>query len=370
MHLTVSPLKRVLGPETAAPGEAGYHFPGACLLSDGSVYICARRDRGMNDPYGVTEAVRWLPETDAVIPMPSPTARDLDPDGRRTAYSCYVSELSPGEFIALYGIMEPEGRSTVFDEKTYGMCRTTLRISRSHDGGKTWEAPEDLAYQTPDIMIPSRIFHTRDGIWGFHAEMHNHWEQDYVEPVQARFVYSADGGRSFDRASFIPHPADFLAGDARPTADAEGNLMSFFWGFDLRTMKDLAIYRSFSRDGGLSWSPVEPIELKKQITSPFLLENGACMCIYQERFSDRPGLYAALSMDGGRTWDEEHALGIFVKGSAPRSENAFDSGNDEAYTFGYSTLTRLSPRSALVTFWHANGGATAVSVCRLTAEPD
>ena len=368
MHLTVSPLRRVIGPETAAPGETGYHFPGACLLSDGSVYLCARRDRGMNDPFGATEAVRWIPATDEVIPMPSPTSQDVAPDGRRTAYSCYVSELSPGELIALYGLMEPEGHKTVFDEKTYGMIRTSLRIARSHDGGMTWDEPEDLAYRTKDMMIPSRIFHTRNGILGFHAEMHNHWEREYAEPVQARFVYSVDGGRTFDRASFIPHPADFLAGDARPTEDADGNLMSFFWGFDLRTMKDLSIYRSFSRDGGVTWSFVEPVRLKKQITSPFLLEDGACMCIYQERFSAHPGLYAALSYDGGMTWDEENALGIFVRGSAPRSENAFDSGNDGAYTFGYSTLTRLSSHSALVTFWHSNGGSTAVSVCQLTAE--
>ena len=368
MRLSVSPLRRILGPETAAPGEAGYHFPGACLLSDGSVYLCARRDRGMNDPYGATEAVRWDPETDEVIPMPSPTAQDLAADGSRTAYSCYVSELSPGQLVALYGLMEPEGHKTVFDEKTYGMCRTTLRITRSYNGGKTWEAPEDLAYQTPDIMIPGRIFPTKDGLWGFLTEMHNHWEQDYRKPVQARFVYSADGGRTFDRAAFLPHPENFLAGDARSTVGADGTIMSFFWGFDLATMKDLSIYRSFSRDGGRSWSPLEPVGLKKQITSPFLLPGGACMCIYQERFSQRPGLYAALSADGGMTWDEEHALGIFVKGSAPKSENAFDSGNDEAYTFGYSTLTPLSNRSALVTFWHSNGGSTAVSVCQLTAE--
>lgn len=70
MHIQVSPMTCVLGSLQAESGEAGYHFPCAELLSDGSVYICARKDRGMNDPYGRTEAVRYLPATGDLIPMP------------------------------------------------------------------------------------------------------------------------------------------------------------------------------------------------------------------------------------------------------------------------------------------------------------
>lgn len=368
MKIHISPLTCVLGDAVATKASAGYHFPCAEVLSDGSIYICARKDKGMNDPFGTTEAVRYIPETGDLIPMPSPTQRDLDENPGTSAYSCYVTELAPGELIALYGLIYPEGHETVFDEKTYGMVRTVLRTARSHDGGETWDAPEDLAYQTPDILIPSQIFRTKDGILGFHVEMHNHWEADYAEPIQARFVYSVDGGKTFDRAASIPHDADFLAGDARPTVDGSGRICSFFWGFDMKDMRDLAIFRSFSSDSGRNWSRVEPIGLKKQITSPFWLEGEKYLCIYQERFSAHPGLYAALSTDGGRTWDEENAVGIFVRGSAPKSENAFDSGNDEAYTFGYSTLTRLAADRALVTFWHANGGTTCISVCELRVD--
>ena len=370
MKIQISPLKCVIGDAVANPNSAGYHFPGAEILSDGSVYICARRDTGLYDPYGYTEAVRYIPATGEIIPMPSPSAQDMTEDQSHTAYGCYVSELAPNELIALYGLIETAGRKELFDSKTFGMCASKLRITRSHDNGYTWDPAEDITYQTPDIMIPSKIFRTKDGIWGFHVEMHNHWEEDYREPIQARFIYSVDGAKTFDRAAFIPHDADFLAGDARPTADDRGNLCSFFWGFDLKTMKDLAVYRAFSHDGGRSWSHVEPIDLKKQITSPFWLNENTYLCIYQERFSENPGLYAALSYDGGMTWDEENALGIFVKGSAPKSDNAFDTGIDEDYKFGYSTLTRISANKALVTFWHSNGGTTCISVCELTVEED
>lgn len=81
MKIHISPLTCVLGDVVANEHSAGFHFPGAELLSDGSIYICARKDKGMDDPYGSTEAVRYFPETGELIPMPSPTAQDLTEDG-------------------------------------------------------------------------------------------------------------------------------------------------------------------------------------------------------------------------------------------------------------------------------------------------
>ena len=368
MKISVSPMQCVIGREKAEKaGEKGYHFPSAEILSDGSVYLIARHDTGMDDPWGTTEAVRWFPETGELRPMPSPTAYDLAHIPGTSAYMCYVTEFAPNELVALYGLVTPGDHPTMFDTKTFGGCPNRLRLTRSHDNGLTWDVPEDIAYQTKDNMIPSKIYSPKPGIWGFHVEMHNLWEEDYREPIQARFVYSVDGGRTFDRCTFIPHPEDFLAGDCRTTMDGKGNICAFFWGFDLKTMKDLAVYRSFSHDGGMSFSPVEPISLHKQITSPFYLDDTTYMALYQERFSEKPGLYAALSYDGGMTWDEKNAVGIFVKGNAPKSANAFED-IDEAYTFGYSTLTRLGPNKALATFWNANGGSTCISVCEITVE--
>lgn len=57
-----------------------------------------------------------------------------------------------------------------------------------------------------------------------------------------------------------------------------------------------------------------------------------------------------------------------MSGSAPKSDNAFDSGNDQAYTFGYSTLTRLAPDRALAAFWRKGGGSTCVCVCEISVK--
>ena len=138
MKIHASPLKCVIGDAVATAESRGYHFPSAEVLSDGSIYIAARRDKGMNDPYGTTEAVRYIPATGEIVPMPSPTQQYLAEDGSRTAYMCYVSELAPNELIALYDLLEPQGHATMFDDKTFGICACTLRITRSHDNGLTW----------------------------------------------------------------------------------------------------------------------------------------------------------------------------------------------------------------------------------------
>lgn len=52
-----------------------------------------------------------------------------------------MTELSPGELIAVYGLLEPAGRPVLFDEKTFGMCACALRLTRSHDGGRSWDKP-------------------------------------------------------------------------------------------------------------------------------------------------------------------------------------------------------------------------------------
>ena len=56
MHLSVSPLVCVIGDAVWAPGSHSYHFPSAELLSGGSIYFCARRDKGMNDPCAASVA--------------------------------------------------------------------------------------------------------------------------------------------------------------------------------------------------------------------------------------------------------------------------------------------------------------------------
>ena len=366
MRIKVNPYRCVIGDETGSDTSVFYNFPSCERLSDGSFFICARKINGLQDPAGSQVSVRYWPEEDRVEPACSPACHDMLSNPDKGIYMCHVTELSPNELIAIYPLIHTDSSKPLFSEKYDGIQPCTCRITRSHDNGHTWDLPENLAYTMPDAIIPGKIQKLADGMIGFPMEMHNLYEMPYQEPLQGRFIYSVDGGKTFDRASFFPHPEDFLAGDARCTEDSLGNLTIFFWAYDMKDMKDLKVHRTISHDSGRSFSPLEPIELKKQITSPFYIDENNFLCIYQERFSDQPGIKAMLSHDGGMTWDADSATPLFLCEGTPDGENPF--AQFEQYKFGYSTMTRISQTKALATFWNTNGVTSCISVCEIWTE--
>lgn len=344
---------RVLSPRVllggAVPGVV-YNFPSAELMDDGSVYVCARRIRSMTDPKGTFEAVRYDPVSGEIRPAPTPAEFDMARHPEYGFYTCHVTRVAPGKLIAIYTVVPDCDESRpMFSPEDDGMQPILCRITRSEDGGESWSEPEDLDYQIPDVIVPSRIQVLKDGTVGFPIEVQHRYGEPYREPVQGRFVYSVDGGKTFDRAAIVPHPRDFLAGDARCTFDGSDDLIIFYWGFDLASTQDLAVYRTRSRDFGRTFEPVEPIDLKKQISSPLWIDENNFLCMYQERFSDRPGIKLMLSHDGGWHYDPESLRELAIYRDSPDTENPF-SGFSQ-YRFGYSTLTRLSPDSALAVYW-------------------
>lgn len=362
-QIHVGPLRRLMGGEEES---IVYNFPSVERLSDGSFYVCARKIRSLTDPKGVFEAVRYDLRTDTLQPMPTPGDWERAHCPERGFYTCHVTELAPGRLIALYTVVYCDESKPMFSPEDDGMQETVCRIARSEDGGRTWSPPEPLAYATPDILVPSKIQKLRDGTLGFPAEMQHHYGRPYVEPVQGRFVYSLDGGRTFDRAALLPQPEHFLAGDARCTFDGDGNLIVFYWGFDLATMRDLAVYRSRTDDCGRHFAPVRPTALKKQIASPLWIDGDTFLCMYQERFSQRPGIKAMLSADGGWTYDPGSEREIITFEGTPDTDNPF-SGFSQ-YRFGYSTLTRVAANAALAAFWHREGERFAISACMITVQ--
>lgn len=363
MKIYVDSPRCLIGDEVGNAQSKFYNFPSCERLHDGTYFISAREIDGLQDPYGRQVSVRYDAATGEVAPALSPTCHDMADYPEKGMYMCHVTELAPGKLVAVYLMIDTDKSKPLFSPENDGVQNCTCRIVHSEDGGKTWEKPKTVEYTIPDIIIPSKIQKMPDGTVGFPIEVHNLYGEPYREPIQARFIYSVDGGRTFDRASMIPHPADFLAGDARCTFDTEGNMTIFFWGYDLAHMKDLEVHRSQTRDSGKTFDPVSPILLKKQITSPFYVDRENFLCIYQERFSDRPGIKAMLSHDGGYSWDEGSVAELYTCQGTPDSENAFQ-GFDQ-YKFGYSTLTRISGNSALATYWNSNGPTTCISACRI-----
>lgn len=361
--IKVSPLKTIMG---GADDKFVYNFPSTERLSDGTFYIVARKITSLTDPKGILMAVKYDPATGSVTPMPTPADKEYAAHPERGYYTCHVTELEPNKLIAIYTVVYCDETKPMFSPVDDGMQDTVCRIARSEDGGRTWSDPEELDYKIPDIIVPSRIVKLADGTIGFPAEIQHHYETPYIEPIQGRFIYSVDGGKTFDRAANIPHPKDFLAGDARMTFDDEGNMIIFYWGFDLATTRDLAVYRTITRDCGKTFEHVEPTNLKRQISSPMWIDKDTFLCMYQQRFKDNPGIKCMLSYDSGWNYDPATETPVITFDTAPDTENPF--AGFSQYAFGYSTLTRVSRTEALATFWHKIGEGFAISACTISVE--
>ena len=280
-----------------------YNFCLPALLSDGSFFVCARQITTLHDPYGRTAAVRYYPDDGRIVPATPPNISDALAYPEKGFLMCYVSQLSENNLIAVYEMIDTDKSKPLFDPVSDGMQSAKVRISRSSDNGQTWSDGEDIAFEHEDIIVPGAIVKLPDGTVGFPVEMHNHYGKDYSESIKGRFIYSTDGGKTFDKVSEIPHAKGVLAGDGRCTIDGNGNLLIYYWFYDLDAGKDLDNHRTISRDCGRTFEPAQPVDMHMQIVSPMYFDDDTFVLVYQERFSDNPGIKAALSYDGGMTFD-------------------------------------------------------------------
>lgn len=340
-----------------------YNFCLPALLSDGSFFVTARQITSLTDPFGRTAAARYYPDESRVVPATPPNIKDAEANPEKGFLMCYVTELCENNLIAVYGMLDTDIDKPLFAAEGDGMQSMTVRISRSYDNGETWSEGEDIAFKHDDIIVPGAIVKLPDGTVGFPVEMHNHYEKDYYEPIKGRFIYSTDGGKTFDKVSIIPHDKGVLAGDGRCTVDSDGNLMIYYWFYDLECGKDLDNHRCISRDFGRTFEPAEPIDLHMQIISPMFFDDNTFVLVYQERFSKNPGIKAALSYDGGKSFDTDNAVEVYSAKSVPDSDNPFAGFND--YKFGYSTITKIDNKRALVMYWSEQKHGISTCACEI-----
>ena len=66
---------------------------------------------------------------------------------------------------------------------------------------------------------------------------------------------------------------------------------------------DLHLLQSVSKDGGRTWSPLGKTSLDGYPSHLTRLSDGRILCVYACRKPGREGEYAAVSDNGGKTWD-------------------------------------------------------------------
>lgn len=192
--------------------------------------------------------------------------------------------------------------------------------SASEDDGHTWStwtvfdpSDEHSCYYVTDAI------HTTEGLLASDAT----FPASGKGPCHTRIHFSGDGGRSWTCRSLLT-PDDQNLGD-------EAALMETPKGTILCIQRDRAradVFRSWSRDGGHTWSPRESIRdmLDCVLQRPFLTRLGGDSYLLSGRDFTRKQVVVYLSADGGRSFGQRLELDDYQKDGGYTSAVRLDSG--------------------------------------------
>ena len=178
--------------------------------------------------------------------------------------------------------------------------RVQMRVTRSHDGGTTWEVSQPLNYAPMEKHSAyGRICTLTDGtmllpIYG-----------DAIGATVgtgdcAYILRSDDNGQTWGAPTLIAAGYNETALILLPN----GDLVAAMRSDDQRAC--LAVSRS--ADGGLTWTdPILVTNAREHPADLTLLSNGWVILFFGVRHEPF-GVQARISKDSGRTWDERHLI--------------------------------------------------------------
>ena len=340
--------------------------PSVTRCSDGSFLCCALVGSTKDGPDARIKVYRSADSCKTWKEIASPIRQEEQADQRYGHVVCHITELDTGCLVAVMMIAQrfnPE--EPLFHPETDGMQPCELKIAKSSDNGGTWTKPRMLDYHHPDVIVPQKCVILPGGNLGIPCEIWHEWDKGFREGPSARLILSYDKGESWPEAAIMAKDdkKECLYGDPRLTILPDSRIVAFLWRHNFKVGKDLPVHRVESADMGATWSRPCSTDIEGQIANPVSLADGLMLCVYQKRFGDDAGLKAILSYDDGRSWDRQTEVSILTMGHHVDSTNPF-SGYD-AYTFGTSSVLKLSASEVLVSFWASNGKATCIRMLRV-----
>ncbi len=278
--------------ETLAYQNGGL-FPVMDLTDDGMALAAVRGGAGHLGLEGRMELIRSL---DGGLTWSQPyLIADSDVDDRNAAFG--VSKK--GSLVLLYHRQhnyDAEGNYVGGFHSTSGKP-IPIMVTRSFDGGLTWEEPRALSIDSLPTGSPfGKIVSLADGtlvapIYNFHA-----WggAQSTERVDNAYVVRSQDDGRTWNDVSLIASNRNETALIALP----DGDLLAVLRGSD----SPQGLHSTRSSDGGRTWSdPVAVTQPRQHPADLIRLSNGDILFVYGNR-NPPYRVEGRISRDGGRSW--------------------------------------------------------------------
>ncbi len=246
------------------------------------------------------------------------------------------------------------------------MQYSEVRLVRSCDNGKTWTRPVALDYILPDLIMAGGFVRLPDGNLGIPCEIWHEWDKGWREGPSTRLIRSFNNGETWPEAALMARDGnkESIFGDPKIAVLPDDKIISLFWRYGLKSGKDMPIHMSSSTDSGLTWGIPKSTGISGQRSSPVSLGNGLVLCIYQKRFGDDSGIKCIMSFDDGGSWMQDTDISVYRIGHHTNNANPF-SGYTDSYTFGYSSILKLSDDEILVPFWMNGGESCHIRILRI-----
>ena len=338
-------------------------FPGFCRLSDSEI-ICVQ-NRGpaplaIENEYALSRSKdggkTWKDEG----PL-----WDRNRDDRPYSYGYgYPVRLEDGEILLAgyrWDRSDCDEDLNIYDPQTLGAVPCQTILFRSSDGGHSWGPPEVVPVPEGIAMANAsgRVVPLKDGRLLLPIETWKAWGDAGPIKQRSMVLFSADWGRTWDGQATTAMDKNYrlIYWNGMFSRLDDGRILAMYWVKDTETEGDLTIRATYSQDEGQNW--VEPYEtgIIGQMGCHTDVGRGRVLAIYNRRDSVKPGIWAVISTDGGKTWPiKGHTLlwdargrDLFGStGDENRSKTIYDEG---LMAFGKPDVIRMADGSFLAGFW-------------------
>ncbi|MFD1254228.1 BNR/Asp-box repeat protein [Devosia equisanguinis] len=157
--------------------------------------------------------------------------------------------LADGTLLATgYVFLRPTSLTPIVDPKTNELLPLHNKLSRSHDGGHTWTAPERFIVEDAGLELSGPIVQRASGeLLGsgapFHLGPDNH---------EGWLISSVDNGKTWQKKSifFRAEPSIIAPWESRLIDFGGERIGVLFWAFDIAAGHNLTNRLALSEDGG------------------------------------------------------------------------------------------------------------------------
>ena len=185
-------------------------------------------------------------------------------------------------------------------------------MSRSRDGGKTWETKNIKLPFMAEIALYGNAIVLSDGTyiqpgWGVHdLKKEPKW-------VSSLVLRTTDDGDHWEVAT-VAKAKDFDFNETSITQAPNADLVAV-----MRTTAQKELWTAISNDRGKTWSV--PHDSGMRGSTPWIVttDKGLVVAVYSRRQTTlfpTTGMYACVSRDNGQSWEAEHQAMIRDNGSA------------------------------------------------------